>query len=145
MKRKELFLYMYTNAFYILFEMVSIVNLSLKYFLKYYSWMLSQFLIYNLSLPSITRKWPTLNYLCCLLYKRSVYPCWGVIFIQFSSWFMNYFQKPTINSHFSIHTPSTQLPNVSTLKNILQQRKPVEKTHLSQSNFYEPEKKIIQP
>ena len=104
--------------------------------------MLSQFLIYNLSLPSITRKWPTLN---CLLYKRSVYPCWGVIFIQFPSWFMNYFQKPTINSHFSIHTPSTQLPNVSTLKNILQQRKPVEKTHLSQSNFYEPEKKIIQP
>ena len=133
---------------FILFEMVSIVNLSLKYFLKYYSWMLSQFLIYNLSLPSITSKWPTLK-LCISLpstiQKRSVYPCWGVIFIQFSSWFMNYFQKPTINSHFSIHTPSTQLPNVSTLKNILQQRKPVEKTHLSQSNFYEPEKKIIQP
>ena len=106
-RKKIISIYMYINAFYILFEMVSIVNLSLKYFFStYYSWMLSQFLIYNLSLPSITRKWPTLN---CLLYKRSVYPCWGVIFIQFSSWFMNYFQKPTINSHFSIHTPSTQL------------------------------------
>ena len=104
--------------------------------------MLSQFLIYNLSLPSITRKWPTLNSKLsfCLLHKRSVYPCWGVIFIQFSSWFMNYFQKPTINSHFSPHSTHSCLTLAQ------QQRKPVEKTHLSQSNFYEPEKKnYIQP
>ena len=54
------------------------------------------------------------------------YPCWGVIFIQFPSWFMNYFQKPTINSHLAYRQ---------------KQRKPVKKTHFSQSNFYEPEKK----
>ena len=54
------------------------------------------------------------------------YPCWGVIFIQFPSWFMNYFQKPTINSHLAYRQ---------------KQRKPVKKLILAKVTFMSLRKK----